>query len=52
MTGDVKPIGRPEFLARREGAHVDGEDNVGALLVEPGSGSSTSPAFTGGAASD
>jgi Xaa-Pro dipeptidase len=38
MTGDVKPIGRPEFLARIEKARVlMAKHDIGALLVEPGS---------------
>lgn len=38
MTGDVKPIGKPEYLARLDRARaLMGQHGIGALLVEPGS---------------
>lgn len=38
MTGDVKPIGRPEYLARIEKARaLMAKHDIGAILVEPGS---------------
>src|SRR5215470_16694491 len=37
MTGDVKPIGHDEYLARIEKARrLMGRHGIGALLVEPG----------------
>src|SRR5690349_11025771 len=38
MTGDIQPIGRPEFAARIEKARaLMAKHDIGALLVEPGS---------------
>jgi Xaa-Pro dipeptidase len=38
MTGDLKPIGKPEFLARIEKARqLMAQHDIGALLIEPGS---------------
>src|SRR5690348_15164301 len=38
MTGDVKPIGKAEYLARLEKARaLMGKHGIGALLIEPGS---------------
>ena len=37
MTGDVKPIGRAEYLARIDKARkLMGKHGIGALLIEPG----------------
>jgi Xaa-Pro dipeptidase len=38
MTGDVKPIAKPEYLARLDKARaLMGKHGIGALLLEPGS---------------